>query len=90
MSLQETYYMKFDSETERQLFKNKIVASPYYISHYVYEREASGLAQPIQYMMCINIGNFVPGGSRVTGEHTPTPLVYESAEAELDALDDEE
>jgi len=87
MSLQETYYMKFDSELDRQLFRNKIVESPYYISHYVYEREAVGCPQPIQYMISVNIGNFVPGGSRVTGEHKPLPLVYESSEAELAALE---
>ena len=87
MSLQETYYMKFDNELDRLAFRNKITASPYYISHYVYERDAPGCPQPIQYMISVNIGNFVPGSSKVTGEHKPLPMTYESSEAELAALE---
>lgn len=68
MNTQENYYFKFSSELERQEAKNKIVKSPYYISHFFYEREAGA---KVQFMLGLTLGNFVPGSSEVTGEHIP-------------------
>jgi hypothetical protein len=90
MSLRETYYMKFDNEIERQAFKEKICSSPYYLSHYCYERDAVITPNEVslQYMICVDIGNFVPTArAPITGEHKPIPL-FDEAPNEDDSEED--
>ncbi len=77
MSLRETHYFKFNHSYERDMFIDNILSDPYYLAHYTYEREAcmEPNSTSIQYMVCLDVGNFVNRSSPVTGLHIPVPLL---------------
>jgi hypothetical protein len=79
--MREYHYRKFNTEGERDYFIKQITQSPYYIGHYTYSREGH-VNCPVQYMVGLTLGNFVPNTTPHEGVHIPMPLSATEEEGE--------
>jgi len=70
----ETHYMRFKSELDRQRTVNTWTESPYYIGHFQYERENNDTLAGNDFMLGLTIGNFAGQGLPPTGLHVAIPL----------------